>query len=233
MGKVLHPSASTTPSTRKKIQDSKESLKKLAKRYGITVSTVLKWKKRDFVHDAPRGENRRHSTVLSRQKEALIVAFRTHTLLPMDDCLYSLQKTIPKLNRSNIYPCLKRHGIQRLPKSPLIQRKISSKKFKEYPIGYFHVDITEVRTKEGKQHKYVAVDRTSKYVYANVYDRKTNQTAVEFLKELLEIVPYKIHTILTDNGRQFTLPVRSKKPSLSIKYHETKTNSSSSPKNKF
>ena len=59
---------------------------------------------------------------------------------------------------------------------------------------------------------YVAVDRTSKYVY----DRKTNQTAVEFLKELLEIVPYKIHTILTDNGRQFTVPLRSKKSSLSI-----------------
>jgi len=32
MGKVLHPSASTTPAARKKIQDSKESLKKLAKR---------------------------------------------------------------------------------------------------------------------------------------------------------------------------------------------------------
>ena len=109
-GSVLHPSASTTPAVRKKIQDSKESLKRPAKRYGIAVSIVLKWKKRDFVHAAPRGENRRHSTVLSRQEEALIVAFRKHTLLPMDDCLYSLQKTIPKLNRSNIYPCLKRQG---------------------------------------------------------------------------------------------------------------------------
>ena len=39
---------------------------------------------------------------------------------------------------------------------------------------------------------------------------------MEFLKELLEIVPYKIHTILTDNGRQFTLFVRNKKSSLSI-----------------
>ena len=66
----------------------------------------------------------------------------------MDDCLYSLQKTIPKLNRSNIYRCLKRHGIQRLPKSPLIQRKIPSKKFKEYPIGYFHVDTCLVAGKD-------------------------------------------------------------------------------------
>ena len=55
MGKVLHPSANTTPAARKKIQNSKESLKKLAKRYGIAVNTVMKWKKRDFVHDAPRG----------------------------------------------------------------------------------------------------------------------------------------------------------------------------------
>ena len=106
--------------------------------------------------------------------------------------------------------------MQKLPKPPLIQRKISSKKFKEYPIGYLHVDITEVRTKERKQHRYAEVDRTSKYVYANIYDRKTNQTALEFLKELLKIVPYKIHTILTDNGRQFTLPVSSKKSSSSI-----------------
>ena len=48
--------------------------------------------KKLFVHSAPRGVNRRHSTVLSRQEEALIAAFRKH---PMDDCLYSLQKTIP------------------------------------------------------------------------------------------------------------------------------------------
>ena len=52
--------------------------------------------------------------------------------------------------------------MQRPPKPPLIQRKISSKKFKDYPIGYFHVDITEVRAKEGKQQMYAAVDRTSK-----------------------------------------------------------------------
>ncbi len=90
MGTVLHPSASKTPAVRKKIQDSKESLKKPAKKYGMTVSTVLKWKKRDFVHTAPGGENRRYSTILSRQEEALIAAFRTHTLLHIDDCLYSL-----------------------------------------------------------------------------------------------------------------------------------------------
>jgi len=70
MGQILHPSARTTSSTRRKIQNSKESITQLAKKYGIARNTVWKWKKRNFVHDAPRGVNRRHSTVLSREEEA-------------------------------------------------------------------------------------------------------------------------------------------------------------------
>jgi hypothetical protein len=41
-----------------------------------------------------------HSTVLSIEEEAVIVAFRRHTLLPLDDCLYALQPTVPHLTRS-------------------------------------------------------------------------------------------------------------------------------------
>ena len=55
------------------------------------------------------------STVLSSDEEAVIVAFRNHTLLPLDDCLYPLQSTTPHLTRSSPYRCLQRHGISRLP----------------------------------------------------------------------------------------------------------------------
>jgi hypothetical protein len=33
---------------------------------------------------------------------------------------------------------------------------------KGYEIGYFHVDVCEVRAEQGKAHLFVAVDRTSK-----------------------------------------------------------------------
>ncbi|NYJ10818.1 hypothetical protein GGI64_001865 [Rhizobium leguminosarum] len=36
----------------------------------------------------------------------------------------------------------------------------AKKKFKSYPIGYFHIDIAEVRTEQGKLHMFVAIDRT-------------------------------------------------------------------------
>ena len=49
-----------------------------------------------------------HSTVLTIEEEAMVVAFRRHTLLPLDDCLYALQATIPRLTRSALHRCLQR-----------------------------------------------------------------------------------------------------------------------------
>ena len=99
MGQVLHGSATTTEAVRRAIQDSQESLRALAKRYGINPKTVAKWKKRRSVSDLPTGPKEAKSTVLSIEEEAIIVAFRRHTLLPLDDCLYALQATIPHLTK--------------------------------------------------------------------------------------------------------------------------------------
>jgi hypothetical protein len=115
MGQVLHGSATTTEAIRRAIQNSQESLRVLAKRYGINQKTVAKWKKRTSVADVPTGPKTSSSTVLSVEEEAVVVAFRRHTLLPLDDCLYALQPTIPQLTRSSLHRCLQRHGISRLP----------------------------------------------------------------------------------------------------------------------
>jgi hypothetical protein len=56
-----------------------------------------------------------HSTVLTLEEEAMAVAFRRHTLLPLDDCLYALQATIPRLTRSSLHRLFQRHDISRLP----------------------------------------------------------------------------------------------------------------------
>jgi hypothetical protein len=201
MGQVLHGSATTTEAIRRAIQDSQESLRALAKRYGINQKTVAKWKKRPSVADAPTGPKNPVSTVLTIEEEAVIVAFRRHTLLPLDDCLYALQPTIPNLTRSSLHRCLQRHGISRLPE--VEGDKPAKKKFKPYPIGYFHIDIAEVQTAEGKLHLFVAIDRTSKFAYVELHKRATKMIAAEFLRHLMAAVPYQIHTVLTDNGIQF------------------------------
>ena len=115
MGQVLHGCATTTEAVRRAIQNSQESLRALAKRYGINQKTVRKWRNRSSATDLPTGPKKPQSTVLSVEEEAVVVAFRRHTLLPLDDCLYALQATIPHLTRSSLHRCLQRHGISRLP----------------------------------------------------------------------------------------------------------------------
>jgi transposase InsO family protein len=206
MGQVLHGSARTTEAIRRAIQNSEESLRQLSRRYGVNQKTIAKWKKRTSVADRPTGPKKPKSTVLTTEDEAIVIAFRRHTLLPLDDCLYALQATIPHLTRSSLHRCFQRHGISRLPE--VEGDKPVRKKFKPYPIGFFHIDIAEVQTAEGKLYLYVAIDRTSKFAFVQVA-RKTGRTSASaFLTALIEAVPYKIHTVLTDNGIQFTFPPR-------------------------
>jgi len=204
MGQVLHGSARTTEAIRRAIQHSEASLRALSKRYGINQKTVAKWKRRTSVADVRTGPKEARSTVLSIEDEAVVVAFRRHTLLPLDDCLYALQATIPHLTRSSLHRCLRRHGISRLPE--VDGDKPDRRKFKSYPIGYFHIDIAEVRTEQGKLHLFVAIDRTSKFAFVELHEKATTRVAADFLRRLLEAVPYKVHTVLTDNGIQFTTP---------------------------
>eukprot|EP01035_Chromulina_nebulosa_P035772 gene35772-48106_t len=208
MGQVLHGSATTTEAVRRAIQHSQESLRALAGRYGINQKTVAKWKKRTSVADVPTGPKEPESTVLTLEEEAVIVAFRRHTLLALDDCLYSLQATIPHLTRSSLHRCLhrclQRHGISRLP--DVKGDKPDKKKFKAYPIGFFHIDIAEVQTAEGKLYLFVAIDRTSKFAFVEFHRKALRSTAGDFLRHLVDAVPYKINIVLTDKGTHFTTP---------------------------
>jgi transposase InsO family protein len=165
---------------------------------------VAKWKKRTSVADLSTGPKDAKSTVLSIEEEAIIVAFRRHTLLPLDDCLYALQATIPHLTRSSLHRCLQRHGISRLP--DVEGEKPGQRKFKAYPIGYFHIDIAEVRTAEGRLYLFVAIDRTSKFAFTELHEKATTRIAADFLHALIKAVPYRVHTVLTDNGTHFTDP---------------------------
>src|SRR3954462_6403183 len=208
MGQVLHGSARTTAAVRRAIQHSQESLTVLAQRHGINPKTVAKWKKRPSVQDERTGPKDPRSTVLTLEEaleeEAIIVAFRRHTLLPLDDCLYALQATLPHLTRSSLHRCLQRHGISWLPNTD--GDKPRRAQFKRYPIGFVHVDLAEVRTEQGKLYLLVAIDRTSKFAFVELHEKATRRVAGDFLRHLIAAAPDRVHTVLTDNGTHFTEP---------------------------
>lgn len=201
MGQTLHGSARTTAAVRAAIQRSQESLQALAKRHGINPKTVAKWRKRPTVQDARMGPVAA-STGLTTEEEVIAIAFRRHTLLPLDNCLYALQATIPQLSRSALHRYFQRHGVSCL---PLTEGGVSApkKKFRDYPIGYLHVDFAEVQTEVNRQYLFVAIDRTSKVAFAELQPQATKLAAVGFLRRVLVKLPYRVRTVLTGNGIQF------------------------------
>ena len=199
MAGVLHGSARTTPRIRAELQASKESSRSLAAQYGLNPKTVAKWRKRTVTTDAPMGPTP-GSTVLTPAEEAIVVEFRRRTLLPLDDVLGCLRDTIPHLSRSALHRCLQRNSISRLPAAETAQTR---KRFKTYEIGYVHIDSCELRHAEGKLVMFLAIDRVSKFTYVEFHESAGKMEGSAFLRNVVSTFPYKIHTVLTDNGMAF------------------------------
>jgi hypothetical protein len=200
MAPGLHGSARTTPRVRAELQAAQETTRALAARYGLNPKTIAKWRKRTTTADRPMGPARPRSTVLSEVEEALVVEFRRRTLLPLDDVLGCLRGSIPTLTRSALHRCLVRHGISRLPRGE--EKTSKRQRFAETTIGYVHVDVRELRLAEGKLFLFLAIDRVSKFTHVAFFDANTKLNGAAFLRQV-EAFPYRIHTVLTDNGMAF------------------------------
>jgi transposase InsO family protein len=201
MAAGIHGSARTTPRVRAELQRSQATTRSLAARYGLNPKTVAKWRSRSSTADARMGPARPRSTVLTEAEEAIVVEFRRRTLLPLDDILGCLRETIPKLSRSALHRCLQRHGISRLPQGE--EKAFKRKRFAETTIGYVHIDVCELRLAQGKIFMFLAIDRVSKFTHVAFLDANTKAHGAFFLRQVVEVFPYKLHTVLTDNGMAF------------------------------
>jgi hypothetical protein len=177
-----------------------ESLRMLAKRYGDHQKTVAKWRKRSPVADLPAGPKEPRSMVLSIEDEAIIIAFRRHTLLPLDDRRHALPPAIPHLTRSSLHRCLQRHGISRLPEPDRRQtRQEEVQNLSDRLLPYRH----RRSPNRGRQAPSLRRHRPNLEVRLRRVARDGDDA---FLRHLIAAVPYKIHTVLSDHGIHFTTP---------------------------
>ena len=88
------------------------------------------------------------------------------------------------------------------------RRRAKNTKLKEevhgLRIGYVHIDITELNISGNNLYLFVGIDRICKYAYVELHERMTAEIARSFLEALIEDFSFTIHTILTDDGAQFT-----------------------------
>lgn len=198
----LHANATTTPRTRAYIQQSAASSASLARELGISPRTVARWKTRREVLDRSHIPHRL-ATTMTDWEAALCVELRGTLGLPLDDIVEAMRRCInPKLSRSGIHRCLKRHGLSARPtpeKTPVLAFQTDS------PAGFIHIDVKYLPPLNRRRaYAYVAIDRATRFVFMEILPDRRAHTAAGFLERFLVSFPLRVHTILTDNGSEFT-----------------------------
>jgi transposase len=197
----LHANAATTPKTRAYIQRSKRPVRDLAAELGVSETTIRRWRQRTTTTDRSHTPKRLMIS-LSPMEEALVCELRTRLQLPLDDITEVMCRCVnEKLSRSAIHRCLVRHGLNRRPSpdKPLVGV------FETATVGFIHVDLKHLPALEKlKSYAFVAIDRATRYVYLEIHPGRDADTAAGFLNRFLAHFPHRVHTILTDNGSEFT-----------------------------
>ena len=197
----LHANATTTPKVRAYIQRSKSSVAELASELGVSETTVRRWRARTTVSDHSHTP-KRLQTSFSAMEETLICELRIQLQLPLDDIVEVMRRCVnDKLSRSAIHRCLKRHDLSQRPKPD----KPSVGVFEQASVGFIHIDLKHLPALERhKSYAFVAIDRATRYVYLEIHPKRDADTAAGFLERFLAHFPHAVHTILTDNGAEFT-----------------------------
>ena len=225
----IHPNARTTPVTRAEIARSTEPTGVLAQRYGVSTETVRKWRKRG-AEDCRDHSTRPHRLPwkTTDEERAVVCALRRATNFPLDDLTFVVTHFLPHLNRDSIWRILRAEGLSRRPPPPKAGPRRGEGTFKQYDLGFVHIDIKhlpKLQTTDGERRKrdlYVAIDRRSRSVHLAVKDDETTKSAIAFLREAAAAFPFRLTHVLTDNGSCFTPAFAQACTELGAEYRHTK-----------
>jgi transposase InsO family protein len=197
----LHANATTTPRTRAYIQQSRAPVAALARELGVSETTIRRWRGRRTVTDRSHTP-RRLATSLSLVEEALVCELRARLGLPLDDIAEVMRRCVRiGLSRSAIHRCLVRHGLNRRP----VADKPRPGVFEPATLGFIHVDLKHLTRLAGRpSFVFVAIDRATRFVHIAIVARRDAATIAACLERFIATFPHEIHTVLTDNGSEFT-----------------------------
>ena len=198
----LHANATTTPRTRAYIQRSGAPVRALAEELGVSETTVRRWRGRTQTADRSHVPHHLRSS-LGEAEERLALELRTSVGLSIDDALEVMRRCVmPDLSRSALHRCWPRYGVNRLSKPPSDRPAAFQT---NRPAGFIHMDVKYLtKLKDRRSYAYVAIERATRFVYVEVLMDRKGVTAAAFFKRFLAAFPYRVHTVLTDNGPEFT-----------------------------
>ena len=192
---------------------------KASRKYGVSLSSVKRWCKRydgtwkSLVEKShrPHSHPNRHT---EREERQIKNSFKKCYARYGWDGVYSdlIRKGYSRSFSGMVYAA-KRLGLTEEPKAKKKNRK--SRRYPEIlvPGEKVQIDVKEVPynclrgkvLRDGKHlYQWTAIDECTRIRFVYGFEEHTPENTVKFLKMLLKAFPFKIQTIQTDNGTEFT-----------------------------
>lgn len=167
----LHKNARTTPAQRAMIQkDDQAKIADLAARFGVSETTIRRWKNRNTPFDSPHTPKTIRKA-LTPVVELSVLLLRMTLRLSLDDLLLVVRRFIyPACSRSGLNRCLKRYGVSKLQNV----KKALSIDLNDYRGTYFFYTIVWLPgpdKPDGGIWVQVLLDAFSRYVIADIGSR--------------------------------------------------------------
>jgi len=201
---TYHANARLTAYQRKIIKQSQAPYRVLAKQFGVSVTTIAKWKKRTAMNDKSSRPDHVQKA-LPDTLEPVLDFLRRDWLMDMDTIWLALKKTLfPQLSKSAVYRQLVRQGINNV-KELRPKQEREYKKFQACPPGFIHIDVFKLpKLGSKKLYVFIAIDRATRLMTMRVYPHRDAVCGKAFFDHCQQFYPFKIYRILTDNGGEFT-----------------------------
>jgi transposase InsO family protein len=117
---------------------------------------------------------------------------------------WKLEKEGIILHRNTIQKIIKKEGLTR-------KYRVRKLQYKYIKVPLRTGELVEIDVKyvpdlvENKQYyQFTAIDCASRWRYLKIYDNYSNADSIDFLKKLIQVAPFRIRAIKTDNGSNFT-----------------------------
>jgi len=182
--------------------------------FEVPRSSFYEWKKaykRDGVAGLKRKKPIAHSHPRKLSQDVvdkILHIRRSYQLGPVRIMWYLERYHGINISESSVYRTLKKNKLNCLPKTAP-RRAIHTKRYaKSVPGHHVQVDVKFLTLKDEEGHKvrrfqYTAIDDATRIRALKIYQRHTQQNAIDFIKYVIDKFPFRIHTIRTDRGHEF------------------------------
>ena len=200
----LHANATTTPRTRKYLQESSKSDRELARELGISVTTVRRWRNRSQIADNHTTPHVIHKA-LRQEQEALINALRDVLRAPLDELLFIVNDGLGiPVSRATLNRYLRPAHEGR--KEGVLQGKKALKAGVKPDTLVLHYRLLALPMDDGGDHHLLwAQEPVSGWCHARLFSGISPALVNHWLDEALTACPVVIQCIETDLAKRFTL----------------------------